>query len=558
MIHFRHISHRLLASVGAVVILGIVAITVTYALRQEAASLHQNEQALGLVTESVAEGLAALMQGGHAKAAPDFANRLNNVPNIVDYRIIRVDGTQAFVDNATLEQVRDRLGHLEFHARSQDPIRIVAATDPGLERMRKTAAPVFDYRVRAGGERLVTVYSPIHNTTACHKCHGADDPPRGAVTFTVSMAEVDRNVEQTWRLSILVIATAMLAMVSLIYWFAHRAVGSQLIDFLAALETVAAGDNFLRLKVTGRDEIGDMGRAFNHMNENLLETYERLKEERNKLNTVIFSAGTGIVVTDGAQHVVLVNGAAEKIIGRSAQEIVEHGFLNLFDDPGWMMARIGSEPAAPSAGILEWKGKVLSVHASTIRHKGGQAIGSAALIRDITEEKRLEQKLKEQSITDTLTGIFNRRQFDEVLATEFKRWKRYRQPVSVMMIDVDHFKNFNDTHGHDCGDHVLAAIGGVLRELSRPAQIPCRYGGEEMVIVMPGVVEQEGAKLAEKIRQCISQLEVDGLRVTVSIGVAGLPGHEVEDTDALVKLADDALYVAKENGRNQVCLAKPG
>jgi diguanylate cyclase (GGDEF)-like protein/PAS domain S-box-containing protein len=558
MIHFGHISHRLLASVGGVVILGIVAITITYAMRQETASLQQNERALALVTDSVAEGLAALMQGGHSKAAPDFANRLKNVPNIIDYRIIRIDGTQAFIDDATLERVRNRLGSFEFFARRTDPIQVVAATDPSLERMRKTGEPVFDYRVGPGDERMVRVFSPIPSATACRKCHGADETLRGAVTFTVSMKEIDRNVEQTWQLSIFVIATAMLGMVSLIYWFAHRTVGSQLIEFLTAMETVAAGDNSLRLKVSSRDEIGDMGRSFNHMNENLLETHERLKEERSKLNTVIFSASTGIVVTDGAQEVVLVNGAAERIIGRSAQEIIERGFLNLFDDPDWMKARTGSDALQTTAGILEWKGRMLSIRASTIRNDSGQAIGSAALIRDITEEKRLEEKLKQQSITDTLTGIFNRRHFDEVLATEFKRWKRYAQPLSVMMIDVDHFKKFNDTHGHDCGDHALAAVGRVLNELSAPAQIPCRYGGEEMIIVMPGVVEQEGAKLAETIRQCISQLEVDGLRVTVSIGVAGLPGHEVDGADALVKLADNALYVAKESGRNQVCLAKPG
>jgi diguanylate cyclase (GGDEF)-like protein/PAS domain S-box-containing protein len=301
-----------------------------------------------------------------------------------------------------------------------------------------------------------------------------------------------------------------------------------------------------------------MGRSFNHMNENLLESYMKLEEERTKLNTVIFSAGTGIVVTDGAQHVVLVNRAAEEIIGRTSQEIVERGFRQLFDDPGWIEARLGSDHAQSAAGILNWKDKVLSVSASTIRDGGGQAIGSAALIRDITEEKRLEQLLKEQSITDTLTGIFNRRHFDEVLLTEFKRWKRYGQPFSVMMIDVDHFKKFNDTHGHDCGDHVLAAIGRVLEELSAPAQIPCRYGGEEMIVVMPGVVEQGGADLAEAIRLGISKLEVDGLKVTVSIGVAGLPGHAVDDADALVKLADEALYVAKEAGRNRVCLAKRG
>jgi PleD family two-component response regulator len=124
-------------------------------------------------------------------------------------------------------------------------------------------------------------------------------------------------------------------------------------------------------------------------------------------------------------------------------------------------------------------GRILSIHASTIR--AGVVIGSAALIRDITEEKRLEARLEQQSITDALTGIFNRRHFDEVIETEYKRWKRYGQPVSVAMIDVDHFKKFNDTHGHDCGDHVLGAIGRVLLELVGPGadSLPLRWRGAD-------------------------------------------------------------------------------
>ena len=142
--------------------------------------------------------------------------------------------------------------------------------------------------------------------------------------------------------------------------------------------------------------------------------------------------------------------------------------------------------------------------------------------------------------------------------TEYKRWQRYAQPLSVMMIDVDHFKKFNDTHGHDCGDRVLTAIGAVLRSLAAPSLIPCRYGGEEMLAIMPGVVEEQAMALAETVRLRISELVIDGLRVTVSIGVAGVPGHEAVDGEALVKLADEALYDAKENGRNQVRRPLPG
>jgi predicted signal transduction protein with EAL and GGDEF domain len=191
-------------------------------------------------------------------------------------------------------------------------------------------------------------------------------------------------------------------------------------------------------------------------------------------------------------RIVLVNRAAETILERTAAEMsLNDGFsISLTIRTGcrsdWTTVR--ARARRRSCTGMERQAS-LSIHASTIRNAPGKVIGSAALIRDVTEEKRLEARLEQQAITDALTGIFNRRHFDEVIETEYKRWKRYGQPVSVMMIDVDHFKKFNDTHGHDCGDHVLGAIGRLLLELSAPAQIPCRFGGEEMIVLMPGVVE---------------------------------------------------------------------
>jgi diguanylate cyclase (GGDEF)-like protein len=226
--------------------------------------------------------------------------------------------------------------------------------------------------------------------------------------------------------------------------------------------------------------------------------------------------------------------------------------LALFDDPDWLAASLAANRERSASVLREWQGRMLSVQASTIRNAEGGAIGSAVLLRDVTEEKRLEAQLREQSITDALTGLRNRRHFDLVLAIEFKRWQRYGQPLSVMMLDVDHFKNFNDTHGHECGDRVLSSIGSVLTSVSRPAVIPCRYGGEEMVVVMPGVTQEAGTELAESLRLKIAALIIDGLQVTVSIGVAGVPGHVVASGEALLKLADAALYRAKEQGRNQV------
>ncbi len=559
MIQFARISNRLLLVVGGAVVVGATLLSLTYALRQEQAMTQEVEMSLARVTDSVSEGLRALMEGGHAAVGPDYAARLKNVPNAVDYRIIRSDGSEAFIDNATVDAVNEKLGEMEFSGRKGNPARrqAVAVADPALEQMRSKGERVFSYTVLPGGERHVTVLMPIRASASCRKCHDAAETIRGAVKLTVSLQEIDQKVSTTWQHSIYIIAALLFVIVALIYIMARRTVVDQIQEFSRAMEVAATGDMSVRLAAGRSDEIGRMARSFNHMNEELLAIYAGLESERSKLNTIISGASSGIVVTDARQNIVLLNRAAEEIIGRREADIVARGFLNLFDDPAWMEAHIAAADSNdPNAGLLDWNDKKLSVQASTLCDKEGAPLGSAALIRDITEEKRLEERLRLQSITDALTGLHNRRYFNEVSETEFKRWKRYGQPLAVMMIDVDHFKKFNDTHGHECGDRVLIEIGRVLNAIKKPSVVPCRYGGEEMIIVMPGLTQARGGELAEEVRASIAELVIDGLKVTVSIGVAGCPGHEVNTAEALVKLADDALYTAKESGRNRVCLAE--
>lgn len=558
IIRFRKISHRLLFAVGSVVVLGGAGIVLNYALRQEKVVTQEVEAALVKTSETVERGLAALMEAGHAKAAPDFAARLKTVPNVVDYRILRVDGTEAFVDNLTVDRVNDRLGDMEFTGRPQAPPaeQILAKTDPDLERVRQTAERLIVYRTLPGGERLVTSLGPIKSHKACTKCHGSGEKVRGILKLTVSLQELDRDIQNSWRKSVLLIVLALFCIVGLIYWVAHRTIVAKIVNFSKAMEAAGQGDLSKRLPISGSDELGHMARSFNHMVDDLVEIYNGLKGEQRKLNTIINGANSGIVVTDSALNVVLVNDAAGRLLGKTEAQVCQEGFLMLFDDPAWMHAQLVREDARSSV-FLDWQDKTLSIEASTIRNERGEVMGSAALIRDVTDEKQLEARLRDQSVTDALTGVGNRRYFDEILLAESMRWKRYGQPFSVMMIDVDHFKKFNDTHGHDCGDSVLRAIGALLKSVESTAVIPCRYGGEEMVILMEGYVQEKAAELAEQIRIKIAALVIDGLQVTVSIGVAGCPGHSVDSGEALLKLADEALYKAKESGRNQVCQALP-
>ena len=166
--------------------------------------------------------------------------------------------------------------------------------------------------------------------------------------------------------------------------------------------------------------------------------------------------------------------------------------------------------------------------------------------------------LESLSITDALTGISNRRSFDEKLESEIQRAKRYGTPLSCIMFDIDFFKKVNDTYGHLYGDEVLRMIGRTLNNELRSHDIFARYGGEEFVILLPETTIQAAQKVAEKIRGIISQTEVikDSVKtiVTVSLGVADFEPQTMKGGPDLVGATDKAMYQAKNTGRNRTVL----
>jgi len=172
---------------------------------------------------------------------------------------------------------------------------------------------------------------------------------------------------------------------------------------------------------------------------------------------------------------------------------------------------------------------------------------------------KLRDQLRDQSIRDVLTGLFNRRYLLETARREFQRAARNNQPVAILSIDVDHFKKFNDNHGHDAGDAVLRSVGEAMTATFRGDDVACRFGGEEFVALLPGAALQDAKARAEELRAKIEGIAVrygdDNLpRVTISVGVAAFPefGNGVME---VLKVADTALYAAKNNGRNRVEVA---
>jgi diguanylate cyclase (GGDEF)-like protein len=173
--------------------------------------------------------------------------------------------------------------------------------------------------------------------------------------------------------------------------------------------------------------------------------------------------------------------------------------------------------------------------------------------QSLTEQNVL---LRELTVVDELTGLRNRRFLDRALRYEIARAKRYEHLVSVILIDVDHFKKVNDTYGHPEGDRVLRELARILENGLRQTDVAARYGGEEFCLVLPETVPEGAFKVAERVRAAVESHDWGQLKVTASLGVA-TTGPEIEDGDALLRAADHALYVAKRSGRNRVEIAAP-
>ncbi len=171
----------------------------------------------------------------------------------------------------------------------------------------------------------------------------------------------------------------------------------------------------------------------------------------------------------------------------------------------------------------------------------------------------LRETLQNQSIRDALTGLFNRRYLEESLIKEVSRAQRNQHAIGIVMIDIDHFKKFNDTFGHDAGDYVLQSVGALLKQSIRGSDVACRYGGEELTLIFPELSLQETAVRAEGVREAIAQLKLslNGQflgTLTASLGVAAFPEHGTTGT-AVIQSADAALYRAKAAGRDRVMIA---
>jgi diguanylate cyclase (GGDEF)-like protein/PAS domain S-box-containing protein len=294
-------------------------------------------------------------------------------------------------------------------------------------------------------------------------------------------------------------------------------------------------------------------------------------------------------VLDAQGSVLIWNRACERLTGVQASEVLgttNHwkAFYNeprpcladlvvqgrIDEIPGMYAMRHDSEDVegvyrAENWCVMPQRGNelYLAIDAGKILDASGHMVAVVETLRDMTEERRVKVELERLAIQDGLSGLANRRHFDQALATEWVRLRREQRPLTLMMVDVDHFKPYNDLYGHVKGDECLQQVARALAAaVLRPTDVVARYGGEEFGLILPGTDVEGAVTVAERIRASLDQQAIahaygiDG-KVTVSVGAATLvpdPGHGAPQQ--LLRMADAALYQAKRAGRNR-CVFLP-
>ncbi|NVD98386.1 GGDEF domain-containing protein [Massilia sp. BJB1822] len=310
------------------------------------------------------------------------------------------------------------------------------------------------------------------------------------------------------------------------------------------------------------------------------------------LEGVLAAVDLGIIVLDGARRVVLWNQWMSRHSGTAAATVLGQDFATLFPElrgrrvdaaitqalehnfPSLLSQTLNRSPFAlfANAAAAQREERLQQALAVTPLAVEGAPRHCMIEIHDVSiavgREKLLRQQaleLRSQSFSDGLTGVANRRHFDVAIDKELRRAKRNGSPLSLLMIDIDHFKNFNDHYGHQRGDECLVRVASALSGmLQRAADLIARYGGEEFVLILPDTNAEQAAHMAEVLRARVIALHiphaasgVELKQVTVSIGVATRTLEHPAEAQELIGAADRALYDAKRDGRNRIATQAP-
>jgi len=572
--------------------------------------------ATGVYEESTAEAaqvaqsigqdqqLADALAAGDKKAVQDRLDTLTKRAG-AQYVELKVDGKGTFTSGETpaVASATRTLQDQDGNRTGRITVAMLAPKEFAQQIATLTASEVV---VGQDGNQLATTKSDAA---------GVKLPERGAATVAgvgyrvssfsanavdgkiqVALLMPDRDSADPTSSASLAALAAFLGFLALAFAFAvavSRRLQSEIQRLLVAAQRLGKGDFSERVPTEGNDEFAALGHEFNKMAEQLESRLQELQLERERLQESIRRVGQSVAA--GLERVGVL-----EIVVETAVEGVEaaagRATMRGPDDRLQEVARTGEPESfrralhAAEAAVID-AGEVAEIQvggASALAaplgatEGGDQVIGIVSVARGdhvftaaerelfayltnqasvSVENVDLHETVQRQAVTDELTGLFNHRRFQEVIAAEVERARRYGQEMGLIMLDIDNFKQVNDRYGHLQGDLVLREVARVLRQSSREIDEPARYGGEEMAVALPQTDLEGAFKFAERVRHSVEALDLpllsgDGtLKVTASFGVASLASADHADKDALVAAADSALYEAKRAGKNRTVRA---
>ncbi|HKJ75894.1 MAG TPA: diguanylate cyclase [Gammaproteobacteria bacterium] len=448
----------------------------------------------------------------------------------------------------------------------------------------------FQGRVTVNGIPSFIISEPIENN---------EGTPIGALSIGVRSGGIDALVQSNTRNIYLFIGVGI-ALSLLIALLAYRDTMVPIRAVRGAMDEFARGNLAVRTDLRTKDEFEGMGRGFNRMAQAVQEHQERVESFNSLTSLLITSLRPQALLQKVLNKVVELTTSqagtiyltetrdGEKVLvpyvsyavnldalpslrfgeGLPGQAALERRLIHAKHVPEDCKVSI-------NFGLADAMPKEVAIFPILYREEvlGVMLLGSVnrfdanevSLLEYITnqiavvlENALTHEEVERLSVTDGLTGVFNRRHITARMEEEFSKARRYANPISVLLVDIDHFKGINDEFGHHAGDEALIGVADAMEKSLRETDMLGRYGGEEFVILLPQTGAADAATTAEKLRQRIEALELPSLGgegLTVSIGVAGHPAHPVESMEQLVQAADGALYQAKDAGRNRVQIA---